>query len=134
MPFGLTNAPTTFQATMNELFRQYLRKFVLVFFDAILVYSNSWEERLKQLRVVTELLQQHCFVAYVKKCSFGKYSVEYLGHILSAGGVSMDPNKVANVLSWPTPRSIKGVRGFLGLTGYYRKFIKNYGKNGLSFD
>lgn len=128
MPFGLTNAPATFQATMNDLFRPFLRKFELVFFNDILIYSTSWKEHLEQLRIVLQLLQQNSFVANRKKCSFGKKSVEYLGHILSVGEVSMDPNKVASVLTWPTPKSIKDVRGFLGLTDYYRKFVRDYGK------
>lgn len=84
MPFGLTNAPSTFQATMNEVFRPHLRRFVLVFFDDILVYSASWSDHLKHLVVVLQLLRQHQLVAKCSKCLFGQSSVDYLGHILSA--------------------------------------------------
>ncbi|KAL1199502.1 putative mitochondrial protein [Cardamine amara subsp. amara] len=126
MPFGLTNAPATFQGIINEVFRPYLRKSVLVFFDDILVYSPSWDSHLRHLQRVLEILHSHQFKANKKKCSFGQISVEYLGHIVSHTGVAMDPTKISSVLQWPTPKSLKAVRGFLGLTGYYRRFIQNY--------
>lgn len=128
MPFGLMNAPTTFQATMNSLFRTQLRHTVLVFFDDILVYSSSWEEHLKHLREVFQILSNQNFVANFKKCQFGGTMVEYLVHIISKAGVAMDQAKVEAVLAWLVPKSVKGLHGFLGLTGYYRKFIQNYGK------
>ncbi|KAJ9550331.1 hypothetical protein OSB04_014376 [Centaurea solstitialis] len=127
MPFGLTNAPATFQAIMNDIFRPYLRKFIVVFFDDILVYSPTWEQHLLDLSLTLATLVTHQFVVNRKKCSFGQMSVEYLGHIIDGEGVSMDPKKIQAVLEWPTPRQVKGVRGFLGLTGYYRKFVRNYG-------
>ncbi|XP_073224799.1 uncharacterized mitochondrial protein AtMg00860-like [Cicer arietinum] len=128
MPFGLMNAPSTFQALMNDIFKNLLRKYVLVFFDDILVYSPSLEDHLHHVSYVLNILQQQGLVANRKKCSFAEFSVEYLGHIISSEGVVMDPAKVLNVLQWPTPKNVKGVRGFLGLMGYYRKFIKDYGK------
>lgn len=128
MPFGLTNAPATFQSVMNEIFKPYLRRFVLVFFDDILVYSGDWNTHLQHLAVVLQVLQQHQFVANKNKCAFGQEKIEYLGHVISKAGVMVDPAKVQSVLQWPVPTSVKGVRGFLGLTGYYRKFIANYGK------
>ncbi|KAK2417448.1 hypothetical protein QL285_039746 [Trifolium repens] len=128
MPFGLMNAPSTFQSLMNEVFRHLLRKSVLVFFDDILVYSKGWKEHLQHLEEVLKLLQRHGLVANKKKCLFGQSSVEYLGHLISEKGVAVDPSKVVSVTNWPTPKNVKGVRGFLGLTGYYRKFIKDYGK------
>ena len=128
MPFGLMNAPVTFQAVMNEIFGPYLGKFMLVFLDDILVYSKTWEEHLHHLHLVLSTLQQHSFFANLKKCSFERSSVEYLGHVVSNERVSVDKMKVKVVLEWPAPKSIKGLRGFLSLTSYYRKFIKGYGK------
>jgi len=126
MSFGLTNAPTTFQATMNQLFHPYLRKFVLVFFDDILIYSKTWKEHLKQLEQVLSLLEKNQFYAKLSKCSFGKEEVEYLGHVISQEGVKVDPEKIKAITEWPKPKNISKLRGFLGLTGYYRRFIKNY--------
>ncbi|XP_045803285.1 uncharacterized protein LOC123896906 [Trifolium pratense] len=128
MPFGLMNAPATFQGIMNDIFRPYLRKFVLVFFDDILVYSKNIQQHLQHLEVVLNVLTSNCFVANQAKCKFGCTQIDYLGHIISGEGVSVDPEKVKCILAWPEPKNVKGVRGFLGLTGYYRKFIKDYGK------
>ncbi|GAU37691.1 hypothetical protein TSUD_164940 [Trifolium subterraneum] len=128
MPFGLMNAPSTFQSLMNTVFRSVLRKHVLVFFDDILVYSQDWNSHLVHLEEVLSLLVDHSLVANRKKCQFAQRSVEYLGHLISEEGVAVDPSKVVSVSQWPQPKNVKGVRGFLGLTGYYRKFIKDYGK------
>ena len=114
MPFGLSNAPTTFKGLMNQIFRAYLRKFVLVFFDEILIYSMTLEEHLQHLDMVLSTLQQHKLYANRKKCSFGQNQVNYLGHWVSFEGVKAD-------------QTLKELRGFLGLPGYYRRFISGYG-------
>ncbi|GJS86697.1 ty3-gypsy retrotransposon protein [Tanacetum coccineum] len=126
MPFGLSNAPATFQALMNEVFRPYLRQFVLVFFDDILVYSASWALHLEHLTTVLGCLHDHRLYAKFSKCAFGEQRVEYLGHIVTGAGVEMDPQKVNAVKDWPIPTSLSQLRAFLGLTGYYRRFIKHY--------
>lgn len=128
MPFGLTNAPSTFQAVMNNIFRPYLRKFILVFFDDILIYSKTWAEHLHHLELVLQLLSDHQLCAKLSKCVFGQEEVEYLGHIVAHHGVRVDPTKIDAMKTWPHPKTLKSLRGFLGLTGYYRKFVKDYGK------
>jgi hypothetical protein len=126
MPFGLTNVPSTFQALMDDVLRQFIRKFVLVFFDDILIYSGSWSEHLQHVKQVFLALWEHQLFLKRSKCSFGEEFVSYLGHIISTTGVVMDPAKVESVEAWPRSRSPCALQGFLRLARYYRKFIAGY--------
>jgi hypothetical protein len=127
MSFGLCNAPSTFQAAMNEVFRPYLRKFLLVFFEDILVYSKQWNEHVEHFRRVFEILSEQKFYVKPSKCIFGAREVDYLEHIISQEGVQVDNCKIEAVQSWPPPKTIIELRGFLSLTEYYRQFVCDYG-------
>jgi hypothetical protein len=126
MPFGLTNAPSTFQAAMNDMLRPFLRKYALVFFDDILIYSPTWSSHLLHLENVLQLLLKNKFYAKLSKCHFGVTSVDYLGHIITGKGVHADPTKVKDILAWPIPKSLTELRAFLGLTSFYRRFVQHY--------
>ncbi|XP_052723852.1 uncharacterized protein LOC128193787 [Vigna angularis] len=128
MPFGVTNAPAIFMDYMNRIFRPYLDKFVVVFIDDILVYSKSYEEHEDHLRTVLGILREKELYAKFSKCEFLMKEVQFLGHIVSAGGISVDPAKVRAVLEWESPRSVTEVRSFVGLAGYYRRFIEGFSK------
>lgn len=127
MPFGLCNAPATFQCVMNSTFAPFLRKSVIVFLDDILVYSPSWTDHLLHLRQVLQTLRDNHLFAKISKFSFGLSSIHYLGHIISNQGVTTDPDKTLVMQQWPIPKNATELRGFLGLTGCYQKFVKRYG-------
>lgn len=126
MSFGLCGAPATFQGAMNTTLQPLLRKCVLVFFDDILVYSQSFEAHLLHLQAVFQLLSKDKWQVKLTKCSFAQRQISYLGHVISKEGVSTDDSKVAAIVSWPTPTNVKELRSFLGLSGYYRKFVRFY--------
>lgn len=111
---------------MNDVFRPYLRKFILVFLDDILIYSPTEELHREHVVMAFQKLKEHQLVVNFKKCEFGRQKLTYLGHEVSAEGVSAEANKIQAMQDWPTPTNIKGLRGFLGLTGYYRKFVRGY--------
>ena len=126
MPFGLYNVPLSFQATMNLTFGPILRKFIIVFFDDILIYNKTFSEHIKHLQIAFQTLKDHSFFLKLPKCSFATQQVEYLGHIVSEQGVEPVPTKVTSVHQWPPPMSVRALRGFLGLSGFYHRFIKGY--------
>lgn len=111
---------------MNSTLATLLRKCIVVFFDDILVYNNSYEEHIAHLRAVLALLTKDQWIVKLKKCGFAQQEIQYLGHILSSKGVHTDPEKITAVLHWLQPTNVKDLRGFLGLVGFYRKFIRHF--------
>ncbi|CAA0811205.1 Uncharacterized mitochondrial protein AtMg00860, partial [Striga hermonthica] len=128
MPFGLSNAPAVFMDLMNRVFHPYLDQFVIVFIDDILVYSRDIDQHKEHLRIVLETLRREKLYAKFSKCEFWLDRVAFLGHIVTARGIEVDPNKIEVVSKWDTPRSAADVRSFLGLAGYYRRFIEGFSK------
>ncbi|WVZ48652.1 hypothetical protein U9M48_000073 [Paspalum notatum var. saurae] len=128
MSFGLTNAPAYFMQLMNSVFMDYLDKFVVVFIDDILIYSKTEAEHEEHLRLVLQRLREHKLYAKFSKCEFWIDEVRFLGHVVSKGGIAVDPSKVSTVTNWKVPEIPKEVRGFLGLAGYYRRFIENFSR------
>jgi hypothetical protein len=121
--FGLTNALTYFMYLMNKVFIEYLDKFVMVFIDDLLVYSKSEEEH---LRLVLQKLRNHKLCAKLSKCEFWLKQLAFLGHVISMGGISVNPGNVQDVLSWKAPTSVGNIWSFLGLAGYYQRFIEGF--------
>ena len=126
MAFGLTGAPGTFQHAMNASLAPVLRKFALVFFDDILIYSQDYDEHLGHVRAVLEILARDKWQVKLSKCAFAQEKVAYLGYVISAAGVATDESKVATIKNWPQPQNLKELRGYLGFTRYYRKHIRFY--------
>jgi hypothetical protein len=126
--FGLTNAPAYFMTMMNKVFMEYLDKFVVVFIDDILIYSKDDNEHEKLRRLIIEKLREHKLYAKFSKCEFWLNKVGFLGHIVLAEGVAVDPSKVESVTKWESPKNQGEIRSFLGLAGYYRGFIENFSK------
>jgi hypothetical protein len=126
MSFRLTNALAYFIYLMNKVFTEYLDKFVMVLIDDILVYSRSEEEHEEHLHLVLQKLREHRLYAKLSKCEFWMKQVAFLGHIISKGGISIDPSKVQDVLSWNAPTSVGDIWSFLGLAGYYQRFIEGF--------
>jgi hypothetical protein len=128
MSFLLTNVPAYFMYQMNKVFMEYLNKFVVVFIDDILDYLRSEEEHEEHLRLILQKLWDHRLYTKLSKCEFWLKQVAFLGHTISKGGISVDPSKVQDVLSWKAPTSVGDIWSFLGLARYYQRFIKGFSK------
>ncbi|KAL0536697.1 hypothetical protein IC582_025657 [Cucumis melo] len=128
MSFGLTNAPAVFMDLMNRVFREFLDTFVIVFIDDILIYSKTEAEHEKHLRMVLQTLRDNKLYAKFSKCEFWLKQVSFLGHVVSKAGVSVDPAKIEAVTGWTRPSTVSEVRSFLGLAGYYRRFVENFSR------
>ncbi|GMJ04800.1 hypothetical protein HRI_004149200 [Hibiscus trionum] len=126
MPFGLTNAPAAFMDLMNRVFRPYVDQFVVVFIDDILVYSRTEAEHAEHLRIVLQTLREHKLYAKLSKCEFWLSEVTFLGHVVSARGIQVDPSKIEAIVSWKQPKNVSEIRSFLGLAGYYRRFVEGF--------
>ncbi|GJX90017.1 putative reverse transcriptase domain-containing protein [Tanacetum coccineum] len=128
MPFGLTNAPAVFMDLMNQVCKPYLDKFLIVFIDDILIYSKDKKEHEEHLKAILELLKKEKLYAKFSKCEFWIPKVQFLGHVIDSRGILMDPAKIESIKDWATPKTPTEIRQFLGLAGYYRRFIKGFSK------
>jgi hypothetical protein len=128
MPFGFTNTPATFCTLMNDIFREWLDDFVVVYIEDILICSGSLEEHAEHLRKVFQRLRENKLYAKLEKCKFEVKEVDFLGHKITQEGLKMDNHKVKEILDWEPPKSVPTLKSFLGLASYYRKFIKNFAK------
>jgi hypothetical protein len=126
VPFGLTNAPAVFMSLMNGVFRKYLDRFVQVFLDDILIYSKNEKEHEEHLRIVLFFLRENKLYGKLSKCSFFHKEIRYLGHIISGKGIFVDPEKVRAIMEWPLPKNAREVTSFMGLAGYYRRFVEGF--------
>ena len=126
MPFGLTNAPAIFQHMMNDIFREYLDQFVVIYLDDILIFSQDYIEHTKHVRLILTKLREHGLYAKPEKCEFDRTSVEFLGYVISSDGITMDEKKVETVQQWEVPTRVKDVQSFLGFANFYRRFIQGF--------
>jgi hypothetical protein len=128
MSFGLTNAPAYFMYLMNKVFMEFLDKFVVVFIDDILIFFKTKEEHAEHLKLVLQKLRKHKLYAKRSKCEFWLKEVSFLGHVVSNGGIAVDPSKVQDVLNWKPPINVSEIHSFLGLARYYRRFMEGFSK------
>jgi hypothetical protein len=128
MSFGLTNAPAYFMYLTNSVFMTELDKFVVVFIDDILIFSTNEEEHAEHLRIVLQRLRDHKLYAKFSKCEFWLDSVKFLGHTTSKEGIPVDPSNVQEVMDWKPPKTVHQIRSFLGLEGYYHRFIPDFSR------
>jgi hypothetical protein len=128
VPFVLTNALAVFMCLMKGILKNYLDKFVIVLLDGILIYSKFEEEHEHHLRLVLQVLREHMLYAKLSKCSSYQKQIHYLGHIISTQGIAVYPKKIEAIRGWPTPINVSEVRSFMGLAGYYKRFIVGFSK------
>jgi hypothetical protein len=128
VPFGLTNAPATFMCLMKNVLSKFVDKFVLVFLDDILIYSKNREEHEEHLSLVLQVLREHQLYAKFSKCDFFQKQIHYLGHVISEEGVVVDHDNIRSIMECPTPKDFSDMRSFMGLAGYYRRFIKGFSR------
>ncbi|GKE86277.1 putative reverse transcriptase domain-containing protein, partial [Tanacetum coccineum] len=128
MSFGLTNVPAVFMDLMNRVYKPYLDKFVIVFIDDILIYSKNKQEHEEHLKLILELLKKEELYAKFSKCEFWIPKVQFLGHVIDSEGIHVDPAKIESIKDWTSPKSLMEIRQFLGLSGYYRRFIEGFSK------
>ena len=126
MPFGLTNAPSTFMRLMNHVLRSFIGKFVVVYFDDILIYSKTLEDHVVHIKCVLVVLREEKLYANVEKCTFCTNKVVFLGFVVSGKGVEVDEEKIKAISEWMPPQNVSQVRSFLGLAGFYRRFVKDF--------
>jgi hypothetical protein len=144
MPFGLTNAPSTFQAVINDVFREYLDDFVMVYIDDILIFSRTAEDHLRHVELILARFRQHQLLTKLSKCEFNRASLPFQSHVVGQDGVEMQPSKVQALDDWPRLTTVTEVQSFLDLANYYRRFIRDFArvsapiseltKNGVPFE
>jgi len=126
MPFGLTNAPSTFMRLMNHMLRAFIGKFVVVYFDDILIYNKNLTKHLHHLRNVLSVLRSEKLYDNLKKCAFCMEKMVFFGYVVTTQGMEMDEEKVKAIRDWPTPQSVSEVRSFHGLASFYKCFVKDF--------
>jgi hypothetical protein len=126
MPFGLTNAPSTFMRLMNHVLKAFIGKFVVVYFDNILIYSKTLEEHVEHIKQVLDVLRKEELFANLEKCTSCTDQVVFLGFVVSGQGIQVDDSKVPAIKEWPTPENVSQVRSFHGLASFYRRFVKDF--------
>jgi hypothetical protein len=126
MTLGITNEPTTFQYCMNHVFNTKLRKFLLVFFDDLLIYRKIWEDHLQHVHQISGIMEGQYLYAKESKCESGMTKILYLGHIIGVKGVHVNQENIQAILDWPTPKTLIELKGFLGICCYYRRFVKGF--------
>jgi len=128
MPFGLTNMLESFMCFMKNVLSKYLDQFMVVFVDDILIYPKSKEEHKEHLRIILQVVREHQLYAKLSKCDFYKDKIQYLGHVISKDRIYVDPDKIKAIVKWHVPKDVSDVRSFMGITGYYRKFIEGFSR------